>query len=138
MIKWLLQLFRHPQPTTPNEERFDKLNESPLGAHGVTPELPYDENEPIRLPIRAELDLHTFSPRDIADVTSSYLEEAHRANFSQVRVIHGKGKGVQREIVHAMLRQHPLVQSFQLAPPEQGGWGATIVWFVTSPEEGTA
>ena len=110
MLKWLSQLLRRPQTS-----------------HQEEPEPAYNEDEIIQLPITPALDLHTFSPKDIAEVTASYLEEAHRANFTQVRIIHGKGKGVQREIVHALLKRHPLVHSFQLAPPEQGGWGATLV-----------
>ena len=117
MFKWLSQLWKST-PTPRKEEE---------------PEEAYNEDEAIEVPIGPELDLHTFSPKDIADVTKSYLEEAHRKNFSQVRIIHGKGKGVQREIVHALLKEHPLVQSFQLAPPTQGGWGATIVWLTPNP-----
>jgi hypothetical protein len=112
MLKWLSKLFRHSPKTSRQEE----------------PAPPDNEDEPVQLPITTELDLHTFSPKDITEVTKSYLEEAHRANFAQVRIIHGKGKGVQRESVHALLKKHPLVQSFQLAPPERGGWGATLVW----------
>jgi dsDNA-specific endonuclease/ATPase MutS2 len=115
MLKWLSQLWRKTQTT--KEE----------------PEAAYDETEAFQIPIETELDLHTFLPKEIADVTKSYLEEAHHKHFLQVRIIHGKGKGVQREIVHALLKKHPLVQSFQLAPPEQGGWGATIVWLVPNP-----
>jgi dsDNA-specific endonuclease/ATPase MutS2 len=112
MLKWLSQLLRHSPKTSRQEE----------------PEPSYNEDEPVQFPITAELDLHTFSPKDIVEVTKSYLEEARRANFAQVRIIHGKGKGVQRESVHAILKKHPFVQSFQLAPPERGGWGATLVW----------
>ena len=114
MLTWLIRLFHQPQKTAPDKEPEDAS--------------PYDEDAPVELPITAELDLHTFSPRDLAGVTTSYLEEAHRANLLQVRIIHGKGKGVQRERVHAILAKHPLVQSFQLAPPARGGWGATLVW----------
>ncbi len=57
-----------------------------------------------------------------------YLAAAHERGFRQVRLVHGRGIGVQRSIVHALLSRHPLVSSFADAPPERGGWGATIVY----------
>ena len=85
------------------------------------------------------IDLHTFAPRDIPAVVEAYLEEARAKGFSTVRIIHGKGKGVQRAIVQAALSRTPFVASFQDAPMGAGGWGATIVWFTLKPncaEEG--
>jgi len=70
--------------------------------------------------------LHTFSPKDIADLLESYLEECYEVGLKEVRIIHGKGIGVQREIVHKVLRKSPLIDTFALAPPQAGGWGATI------------
>jgi DNA-nicking Smr family endonuclease len=84
-------------------------------------------DEPLPLPIEDSLDLHTFSPRDVAAVVADSLEEAHRSGFTEVRLIHGRGIGVQREIVRSVLGQHPLVEGFADAPPERGGWGATLV-----------
>ena len=85
------------------------------------------EDEPIEIPIEDTLDLHPFRPNEIRDVTREYLEEARRRGFRQVRLIHGRGIGVQRSIVHSVLSRHPLVLSFAEAPPDRGGWGATIV-----------
>jgi len=82
--------------------------------------------EPVKLPLEDLIDLHTFSPKDIPDVLKSYLEECRRAGFKEVRIIHGKGIGVQREIVHTFLKQSPLIETFSQAPAEAGGWGATI------------
>jgi dsDNA-specific endonuclease/ATPase MutS2 len=86
-----------------------------------------DDPEPVALPIEDSLDLHTFAPRDVASVVEEYLTEAAARGFREVRVIHGRGMGVQREIVRAVLARHPLVESFADAPPERGGWGATVV-----------
>ena len=92
----------------------DSENHSPFG-------------EPVVLPIEDRLDLHAFSPRDIPSVVRDYLEECRRARFSEVRLIHGKGVGVQRNIVRAVLSKHPAVLSYHDAPAEAGGWGATVV-----------
>ncbi len=86
-----------------------------------------DEDEPVPLPIEDALDLHTFAPRDVASVVEEYLGEAVAHGFREVRLIHGRGIGVQRDIVRAVLGRHPLVESFADAPPDRGGWGATIV-----------
>jgi dsDNA-specific endonuclease/ATPase MutS2 len=85
-----------------------------------------DAPEPVALPIEDALDLHTFAPRDVASVVEEYLNEAAARGFREVRLIHGRGIGAQREIVRAVLGRHPLVESFADAPPERGGWGATV------------
>jgi dsDNA-specific endonuclease/ATPase MutS2 len=88
---------------------------------------PFDPfSEPVRLEIRDVLDLHAFSPRDVRRVVEEYLTEARGRGFRQVRIIHGKGVGVQREAVRAVLARTPFVEHFADAPPEAGGWGATI------------
>jgi DNA-nicking Smr family endonuclease len=93
--------------------------------------------EPVRLPIEDSLDLHAFSPRDIPSVVESYLEEAAEAGFCEVRVIHGRGKGVQKEVVRRVLAGNPRVESFREATPDRGGWGATLVWLkVSGRDEG--
>jgi DNA-nicking Smr family endonuclease len=84
-------------------------------------------DEPVPIPIEDALDLHAFAPRDIPSVVGDYLEEAQRRGFREVRLIHGRGRGVQRAIVQALLAAHPLVAGYADAPPERGGWGATIV-----------
>jgi len=83
-------------------------------------------DDEVRLPIEDSLDLHAFRPSDVRDVVASYLEAAHEAGFAEVRIIHGRGIGAQREIVRALLARHPLVRSFTDADPARGGWGATI------------
>ncbi len=87
--------------------------------------------EPIRIPIEDVLDLHSVSPRDIRLVVEEYLAEAHRLSFQAVRIIHGRGIGVQREMVRKILDRTPFVASFGDAPAEAGGWGATIVTFIS-------
>jgi dsDNA-specific endonuclease/ATPase MutS2 len=84
------------------------------------------EEEPIRIPVTDTFDLHTVPPRDVKGVIEAYLEEAHALGFRYVRIIHGRGIGVQREIVRSVLGRTPFVESFQDAPGDAGGWGATV------------
>jgi DNA-nicking Smr family endonuclease len=87
-----------------------------------------DEPEPPHVvPIEDSIDLHAFAPRDVASVVESYLEAARAAGFAEVRVIHGRGKGVQKERVRQLLGRSPHVLHFEQATPERGGWGATVV-----------
>ena len=88
------------------------------------------KDEPLRLPVEDVLDLHPFAPRHIASVVEEYLRAAHARGFREVRLIHGRGIGVQRAIVHTVLSRHPLVRGFAEAPPERGGPGATIVTLI--------
>ncbi len=83
--------------------------------------------EPVHLPIGDVLDLHTFRPSEIADLLEDYFTECQHLGIRAVRLIHGKGSGALRERVHALLRRNPRVSAFRLAPPEAGGWGATLV-----------
>ena len=85
--------------------------------------------EPVSIPITDVFDLHTFQPRDVKLVVEEYLRESHEAGFTSVRIIHGKGKGVQREMVRKILARTSFVSDWTDAPPEAGGLGATIVWF---------
>jgi DNA-nicking Smr family endonuclease len=89
------------------------------------PEPPFDD--PIVIPIEDHLDLHPFQPKDIPSVVEEYLEQCKEAGFHEVRLIHGKGKGVQRNIIRALLKKHANVESFHDAALEAGSWGATIV-----------
>jgi dsDNA-specific endonuclease/ATPase MutS2 len=82
--------------------------------------------EPVAIEIRDVIDLHTIPPRDVKRVVEEYLLEAHRAGFRSVRIIHGKGIGVQREVVRSILARTPFVEDWTDAPPEAGGLGATI------------
>jgi len=79
------------------------------------------------LPIEDHLDLHPFHPKEIRSVVEEYLFQCKKAGFHEVRLIHGKGKGVQRNVVRAVLQKHIDVESFHDAPLEAGGWGATVV-----------
>ncbi len=83
--------------------------------------------EPFQVPITDVLDLHTFAPRDVKAVVEESLFEAHRRGFRALRIIHGRGIGVQREMVRGVLARTPFVVAFQDAPAEAGGWGATLV-----------
>ncbi len=87
-------------------------------------DFPGDEPEP--LPIDGVLDLHAFAPQDTRDLVSDYLEECRARGILSVRIIHGKGIGVQREIVQNLLRRHVDVVSFG-HPGDEGSWGATVV-----------
>lgn len=82
--------------------------------------------EPVEIEITDSLDLHSFRPQDIRAVVEEYLAEAHRKGFTIVRIIHGKGVGVQREIVRKVLSEMDFVESFKNAPEFSGNWGATI------------
>ena len=83
--------------------------------------------DPIRVPITDVFDLHTVPPRDVQEVVEEYLGEAHRLGYKALRIIHGRGIGVQREMVRAILARTGFVETFRDAPAEAGGWGATIV-----------
>lgn len=82
--------------------------------------------EPVRLEIKDVFDLHSVPPREVRAVVEEYLSEARRLGYRRVRIIHGKGVGVQRETVRAVLARTPYVEHFADAPPEAGGWGATV------------
>jgi DNA-nicking Smr family endonuclease len=88
--------------------------------------------EPIMLPLEDVLDLHPFAPHEVRSVVEEYLLQCCEAGLTAVRLIHGKGKGVQRESIRALLGRLPFVRDFYDAPHEAGGWGATIV--LLSPE----
>jgi DNA-nicking Smr family endonuclease len=90
--------------------------------------------EPVRLEIGDVFDLHTIAPRDVKRVVEEYLLEARRAGYRSVRVIHGKGRGVQREMVRSILARTSFVSDWMDAPPEAGGWGATLVSFAPADE----
>lgn len=108
---------RGPSPAEPEAEEEPAIGEKAA----------WEGGEPWRLPIEDSLDLHTFAPRDIPGVTAEYLEQSHRVGFREVRIIHGRGTGLQRDRVRRVLSGHPLVETFADAPPERGGWGATVV-----------
>jgi dsDNA-specific endonuclease/ATPase MutS2 len=84
-------------------------------------------DEPVRIPITDVFDLHSVPPKDAQAVVEEYLEEARALGFKALRIIHGRGIGVQRGIVRSILAATPYVESFRDAPLEAGGWGATVV-----------
>jgi dsDNA-specific endonuclease/ATPase MutS2 len=83
--------------------------------------------DPVELPIEDVLDLHSIPPRDVKAIVEEYLFQAHQAGFKALRIIHGRGVGVQREIVRSVLAETTFVGSYSDAPAEAGGWGATVV-----------
>ena len=85
------------------------------------------QDDLIRIPITDVIDLHTVSHRDVKPVVEEYLLEAHRLGLKAVRIVHGRGIGVQREMVRGVLARMPFVKHFSDAPLEAGGWGATVV-----------
>jgi DNA-nicking Smr family endonuclease len=86
-----------------------------------------DPEEPVVLPIEDSIDLHAFAPRDIPSVVESYLEAARAAGLREVRIIHGRGKGIQKERVRQVLGRSEHVVHFEEATPDRGGFGATVV-----------
>src|SRR3982074_2679679 len=99
----------------------------------------YDDTTPFPEPVEIEItdifDLHTIPPRDVKAVVEEYLREAHRKGFRVVRIIHGKGIGVQREMVRSILARTSFVEDWSDAPPDAGGLGATIVRFAQGISE---
>ncbi len=91
--------------------------------------------EPVRIPITDVIDLHTIQPRETKLLVEEYLSEAQRAGFRSVRIIHGKGRGVQRQMVRSILARTPFILDWSDAPPEAGGLGATIVRLTTVSED---
>ena len=81
----------------------------------------------VQIPIEDSIDLHTFQPREIPSLLEEYLLECQKKELLEVRIIHGKGKGIQRAIVHSFLERSPLVDSYETASLEAGAWGATLV-----------
>jgi dsDNA-specific endonuclease/ATPase MutS2 len=86
-----------------------------------------EDEEPIRVPVTDVFDLHSVPPRDVEGIVEAYIEEANRLGLKALRIIHGRGIGVQREIVRSVLARTPYVLSYRDAPAEAGGWGATVV-----------
>jgi DNA-nicking Smr family endonuclease len=90
------------------------------------------DHDPLPLPIDGTLDLHAFAPADVRSVVDEYVREAHAAGFREIRLIHGRGRGVQRGMVQAVLEGHPLVEAFWDAP--EAHLGATVAQLRESSE----
>ncbi|HYC90071.1 MAG TPA: Smr/MutS family protein [Thermoanaerobaculia bacterium] len=88
-----------------------------------------DDDTPVEIPITDTFDLHPFQPKEIRDVAREYLLEAHARGFRQVRLIHGRGIGVQRERIRSLLAELDFVEGYHDADGSGGGWGATVVVF---------
>ena len=88
---------------------------------------PVNSDEPVEIPITDTFDLHPFRPEEIKDVAREYLLEARARGFRQVRLIHGRGIGVQRERIRSLLQSLDFVEAFQDADGSGGGWGSTVV-----------
>jgi dsDNA-specific endonuclease/ATPase MutS2 len=86
-----------------------------------------DDQPTVEIEVSDVLDLHSFAPRDVKAAVEAYLEEVRNRGFIAVRIIHGRGIGVQRETVRKVLERTPWVDEFKDAPAEAGGWGATVV-----------
>ena len=113
-LNWLRNLF------TGSNEKAVPPDDSDVDPYNPFPEL-------VEIEITDVIDLHTIPPRDVARVVEEYLRQTHEAGFPVVRIIHGKGIGVQRTIVRSILSKTPFVVDWTDAPPEAGGLGATIV-----------
>jgi hypothetical protein len=83
--------------------------------------------EAVTVPLTDVLDLHSFRPEESRQVVTAYLDEARRAGLGEVRIIHGRGRGVQRATIRRVLAEATGVAEFTDAPPARGGWGATVV-----------
>ena len=88
---------------------------------------PLEDDEAVEIPIDGALDLHTFSPKDVKDLVPEYIGECLSRGITEVRIIHGKGTGTLKAIVHGILKKDPRVASFRDAGIDAGGWGATLV-----------
>ena len=117
-MEWLKRWRAKSRARNDFEERLRKYEES------VDPFNPFPE--PVRIEITDVIDLHTIQPKEVRKVVEEYLLEARRAGFPSVRIIHGKGKGLQRDLVRKILDRTPFVTDWMDAPPDAGGWGATI------------
>ena len=117
VFDWLLKLIgraeRDAEPQAPDQDdALDPMNPFP---------------EPVVIGFRDVIDLHAIPPKQIPAVVEDYLAEARARGVGGVRIVHGKGIGVQREVVRGILARTPFVMAYTDAPPEAGGWGATVV-----------
>jgi len=136
---------RKASPEPPADPKGRRAGPGPIPDPGPAPVIPSpaggpvdpipipDGDQVVAIPIEDALDLHSFAPRDVVGVVTDYLEECVRRGLYEVRLIHGRGSGAQRALVRSLLRRLPLVAGFEDAPPERGGWGATIVFLRRDP-----
>ena len=93
------------------------------------------ESAEVEIPIDGTLDLHTFRPSEVRDLVPEYLEECRRRGILDVRIIHGKGTGTLRKLVHTILDRHPGILGYQ-TPTDASSWGATVVRLADRVPEG--
>ena len=124
MWKRLFRLFRTNTRSSHAQSKPDSL----FSDAEIDPYNPFPE--PVEISITDIIDLHTIPARDVKRVVEEYLEQAYKAGFPVVRIIHGRGVGVQREIVRSILVRTPHVLKWADAPPDAGGIGATLVSFL--------
>ena len=122
LIAWLKGWF------TPQRKRRRRRSSSRSSRFGDAADIDASNPfpEPVQIEIRDSLDLHSIAPHEVKRVVEEYLRQAHDRGFRVVRIIHGKGKGVQRALVRSVLVQTPFVDNWTDAPPYAGGWGATV------------
>ena len=120
VINWLRNLFGGSARDTVSTAGEPIDPDADVDPYNPFPEL-------VEIAITDVIDLHTIPPRDVARVVEEYLRQTHEAGFSVVRIVHGKGIGVQRTIVRSILEKTPFVVDWTDAPTESGGLGATIV-----------
>ena len=104
------------------------MNHAPDREAADDDDAPPEVPEAIELELRDELDLHTFAPREVAELVADYVEACAERGFERVRIVHGKGRGTLRRTVHAVLERHPQVVRYELAGAGAGSWGATFAW----------
>jgi DNA-nicking Smr family endonuclease len=97
--------------------------------------LSVEGDEPVAVPITGELDLHPFAPRDVPSVVAEYVRACREKGILHVRLVHGRGKGVQRAEVRRTLCSLPGVASVADAPPASGGWGATVIDLIPESQD---
>ena len=123
----LLKLLREKLTPSVTEKARKSTDEPAISEDDESLDLFNPFPDPVVIEFQDVLDLHSIPPKQVRAVVEGYLEEAHQRSTPFVRIIHGKGVGVQRDIVRAILSRTPYVLEYKDAPPEAGGWGATIV-----------
>ena len=96
-----------------------------------------ENSDPVEYPIDGTLDLHTFRPQEVKDLIPEYLASCREKKITRIRIIHGKGTGTLRRVVHSVLGKLPEVISFELADARDGSWGATVVQLAPLSQKGT-
>ncbi len=128
LISWLRNRFSRRNRSSRNQTDHDAAVFSHVDSGEFADVDPFNPfPEPVEIAITDVFDLHTIPPQDVKRVVEEYLEQARRAGLLGVRIIHGKGIGVQREMVRSVLARTPFVEQWTDAPPEAGGLGATVV-----------